>query len=64
MAYPPDPVELRGRGKSPRPIVRVDNTLIFPNGTSRKMTFRERWKWYRGKFIILRLSDGERTEFI
>lgn len=47
-----------------RPVIKDGTTLIFPNGTSRKMTLRERWLWYRGKFKEVPLSSGKRTELI
>ena len=61
MEYLLDPIVTRGQVK---PIIRSQNTLIFPDGTSRKMTLRERWLWRRGKFVVLRLSDGKQTKLL
>jgi len=40
-----------------RPVVRVDNYLLFPSGKCRKLTFKERFYLQRGKKLIANLSD-------
>ncbi len=47
-----------------RPIVKDKNILIFPDGTFRKMTLRERWLWYRGKYLEVPLSSGKPTKLL
>ena len=47
-----------------RPVVRVDNYIIFPDGSSRKLKLSERIKLKRGKKISVKLNSGQPTEFI
>lgn len=47
-----------------RPIVRVDNYILFPNGTSRKLTWRERWSMRKGEPFYLDLNTGKPTKLI
>ena len=39
-----------------RPVVRVDNWLLFPDGRGRKLTLKERFQLRRGKKLIANLS--------
>lgn len=47
-----------------RPIIKDGNTLIFPNGQSRKMTILERFKWKRGILKEIKLSSGKPTKLL
>lgn len=47
-----------------KPVVRVGNYLLFPNGRSRKLTLRERFKLRRGKELKVLLSSGKPTKLI
>lgn len=45
-------------------IVRVDNWLLFPDGQSRKLTWRERFKLWRGKPLVVHLQSGKPTKHL
>ena len=45
-------------------IVRVDNTLLFPDGQSRKLTLKERYTLWRGKQLVVRLQSGKPTKYL
>ncbi len=41
--------EIQHKGLVQRPAVIVDNWLIFPDGHCRKMSWWERYRWWRGR---------------
>lgn len=43
----------------PKPAIKVGSHVIFPDGAGRKLTWRERWAWRRGRLLTVPRADAK-----